>query len=115
MCSPSNICGKCLQEQGVDRPDNLLFETGDCSHCKKFGEVVDLDLLALYAGLGFDAEFIHAHLPRLRMYGNKLLSLEDIGKEIARHAIFGPCRELLPCSGYGDRPWQFGNIQSGIK
>jgi hypothetical protein len=96
---------------GIQKPSELLFETGLCDVCRgeesSFGEVVDLGLLDLYSGMGFSPEFVHSHLPRLRRYHNKTITLADIGREIARHAIFGPCRTDLPCSGYGDRPWRF--------
>jgi hypothetical protein len=114
-----NICEKCLAMMGIQEPSDLLYETGLCDVCggeeSGFGEVVDLGLLDLYAGLGFTPEFVHSHLPRLRRYHDKTLTLVDIGREIARHGVFGTCRTDLPCSGYSDRPWRFDGKRTGEK
>lgn len=103
-----NICDTC--EERTD--DYLVYDTGICSKCHRNMECKDKELLSLYRGIGFDDEFICAHLPRLRFTVSNVYTWEDIGKEISRHVIHGACNKLPSCQGYGLSArvkWSFKN------
>lgn len=76
-----NICDNCKEpEVSYD-----FYETGVCGQCGECRDCVDPELIELYKGLGFDADYVRSHLPRLRTFWLKDLTMEDIGKEIAKH------------------------------
>lgn len=102
-----NLCAKCLPSGRANRTDVNFFDFGKCSSCGAPAEVVDVELVDLYDGLGLSPDFVHAHLPRLRVTPDgTVLTMRDIGQEIARHAAFGKCTDH-PCQGYVDRPWKW--------
>jgi hypothetical protein len=84
-----------------------VSDTGVCGQCGATEEVFDPQLLELYTGLSFSAAFVHAHLPRLMHYRDRVLSWADVGAEIARHAVTGECVGHA-CQAYANRPWRFG-------
>jgi hypothetical protein len=78
-----------------------VFETGACCFCgSPCDEVVDIELINFYLSMGLESEFINPHLPRLRKYLDKTLSMDDIGREISRHIAHGECGEKGSCQGY---------------
>lgn len=106
MKQPFNYCENCLQD---DHPfSNELFETGACHFCdKKMIDVIDVELVKFYKSIGFTDDFIYGHLPRLRDNPSYQLTMEDIGKEIGRHIVFGDCT-THDCQGYASRnQWKF--------
>jgi rRNA maturation endonuclease Nob1 len=62
----NNVCESC--ETTAD--NDLIYDTGVCGICGANAECRDDDLISLYRGIGFDNNFISAHLPRLRHCGH---------------------------------------------
>jgi hypothetical protein len=94
-----NFCEDCLCDD--HNYSDLVFETGSCCYCgKPCCEVVDVELINFYFSMGFDTEFIHPHLPRLRKYISYTITMEDIGREISRHIVSGECGGKGSCQGY---------------
>jgi len=77
-----NICFDCLSITEKERLNPLFSDTGRCNACGYLKDVFDLDLVGLYTGMGLSADFVWKHLPRLRSYENKTLSMEDIGLQV---------------------------------
>lgn len=64
--SVRNVCVSCLSHRGHTPPHKLLADGGVCAFCGSGNDIFDVDLLALYEGLGLDVSTIHRHLPRYR-------------------------------------------------
>lgn len=61
-----NACPACLIQRGLTPPDELLADATGCAFCGSKNDIVDVDLLALYDGLGLNSDTIWRHLPRYR-------------------------------------------------
>lgn len=85
--SVRNVCVSCLSHRGHTPPHELLADAGVCAFCGSGNDIFDVDLLALYEGLGLDVSTIHSHLPRYRRLvgrGEVDRSWAYIGRRVGR-------------------------------
>lgn len=82
-----NVCVSCLSHRGHTPPHELLADAGVCAFCGSGNDIFDVDLLALYEGLGLNSHAIWKHLPRYRRLvgrGEVDLSWADIGRRVGQ-------------------------------
>lgn len=82
-----NLCPCCLKSRGIDEPNPLLSDVGECGGCGAVVDVYDIDLVDLYTGLDLSPEFVWKELPRLRCTPSGVIGFREIG-EIIRAKLF---------------------------